>query len=812
MRGTVYPPGAADRLAELRVHGIDITGDILHLFVPDWQKLDQTSDKSLHDLAGIIAETMSIHAAATELMETEPWDLAAVYFAGIDHFSHRFMRYHARKRSRPGATDPALFRDIVANAYRYHDLMLGRLIQLAGPDAAVMVASDHGFHSDSMLPDYIPAEAAGPAVEHRDFGIFCLKAPGVRAGERIHGAGVLDIAPTILHLFGLPAGADMDGKVLVNAFLDRALPARIPTWDEVPGKDGQHPPERHHDGASSLESLRQLVDLGYISPPTGDSARMVTECVAENKYNLARACMDAGDFHQAAEILEALIAGDNEQIRYHQHLFQCRLAQRRYHDCAQLLDALGVTCPEMAQRVAEELKRRRTDEPDKSLAEFDEPSARRELFDRRAMAEKLGGYAFERLLMRCSLLLSRAEPEDRETARPLLDQLAASRRLRRPLAMFLAESYAQLGDDARALDWIKRIRRIDRDNWRAIALEARIHHAAGRYREAADRAVESLALVYFQPILHHLLGATLLRLGDTRTAEQEFRVALAQAPGLAAAHDALAALLRRDTTRIGEASVHMAQAESLRKRRAAKPPVASLSKQPAPLVRVFERSGETPSGRADIITVVTGLPRTGTSMMMQMLAAAGVPAYTDGERGADPDNPHGYYEHKAATRLHEDASWLPAAHGRAVKIVAPLLPYLSKNERYRLIFMHRPLEEVVASQRVMLQRMERDGGRLDDGALMRAYTGQLVPYKAGWSDERKFRCLPSAMLTRSPILPAWPHGWRDFLAPRSTPTQRPPPSMHRFAIMEVRAGHRIVPMRLRPTGSETRADPCWPGA
>ena len=141
--------------------------------------------------------------------------------------------------------------------YRYHDLMLGRLMQLAGPEAAVMVASDHGFHSDSMLPDYIPAEAAGPAVEHRDFGIFCLKAPGVRAGERIHGAGVLDIAPTILHLFGLPAGADMDGKVLVNAFLDRALPARIPTWMN---------PRQGRATSAGASSRRRVI--ARIAPPT----------------------------------------------------------------------------------------------------------------------------------------------------------------------------------------------------------------------------------------------------------------------------------------------------------------------------------------------------------------------------------------------------------------------------------------------------------------------------------------------------------------------------------------------------------------
>jgi Flp pilus assembly protein TadD len=68
--------------------------------------------------------------------------------------------------------------------------------------------------------------------------------------------------------------------------------------------------------------------------------------------------------------------------------------------------------------------------------------------------------------------------------------------------MFLAQSYSKLGDDTQALDWIRRICRIDRDNWRAVAPEARIHHKADRFRDAAARAVDSLALVYFQPALH----------------------------------------------------------------------------------------------------------------------------------------------------------------------------------------------------------------------------------------------------------------------------------------------------------------------
>ena len=726
MPGTISPPALAGRLADLRVHPSELNGDILRLFVPDWQKVDQDKDKSLHDLAGIIAETMSIHAAATELMETEPWDLAAVYFSGIDHFSHRFMRYHARKRSRTAAAHPALFRDIVANAYRYHDLMLGRLIQLAGPDTAVMVASDHGFHSDGMLPDYIPAEAAGPAVEHRDFGIFCLKGAGVRQGENIHGVSVLDIAPTILHLFGLPVGTDMDGKVLINAFGDQSLPARIPTWDDVQGNDGRHPPERHYDGASSVESLRQLVDLGYISPPSGDAAKMAADCVAESRYNLARAHMDAGDLDPAAEILQDLIADDADQMRYHQHLFNCRLAQRRYDDCAQLLDRLDETCPAMAARAADELKRRRTETQDKALANSDNPSGRRELFDRRALAEKLGGHAFERLLMRCTLLLARAKTDDKQAARPLLDQLAASRRLRRPLAMFLAQSYSELGDDAQALDWIRRIRRIDRDNWRAIALEARIHYKAGRFRDAADRAVDSLALVYFQPAVHHLLGAALLELNDVKAAEQEFQVALAQAPGFVAAHNSLAAMLRRDPARLGEASVHMARAEQLRTRRP-QTPAAPRPDQTTRAVRPFERGTDMcPGNRDQTIIIVAGLPRSGTSMMMQILAAGGIAPHTDNRRAADPDNPRGYYEHSAAMRLHQDTAWVSEAHGKALKIVAPLLLYLPPGEQYRLIFMHRPLDEIVASQHAMLQRLGRSGGRLNGADLGRALTSQLV--------------------------------------------------------------------------------------
>jgi predicted AlkP superfamily phosphohydrolase/phosphomutase/tetratricopeptide (TPR) repeat protein len=724
--GTVWPPAWAARLAELRVHGREMSGDMLRLFVPEAASIDQQQDRSLSDLAGIIAETMSIHAAATELLAHEPWDLAAVYFTGIDHFSHRFMRHHAGKARQPeNGSDPALFAGVVPAAYRYHDAMLGRLMQLAGPDAAVMIVSDHGFHSDHLLPDEIPAEAAGPAVEHRDFGVFCLKGPGVRRGARIYGASVLDVAPTVLHLYGLPSGADMDGKVLINAFEKPQLLPAIPSWDALAGEDGCHPKERQHDGTASVEAMKQLVALGYVAPPGEDSGRAVAECVEENRYNLARALIDAGDCDRAADILRALVAADPTQIRYHRHLFQCLLRRRRFGECGKLLDALDRTAETGSREAAAELKRRRAARPDTAVTATD----RREMFERRRLAARLDGFAGDRLLMRCRLALGRGvAPAQRAEARALLDQLASHRRLRRGLALFLAEGFLLVREHDRALDLVQQARRRDREDWRAIALEARIHQAARRDDAAIACAVQSLSLVYFQPFLHHLMGLSLRRQGARARAEQAFRIALSQAPGLVAAHDELFRLLSDDPARIGEATFYRAQAELLRGRaREPQPAAAAAPAEPAftaaPVVSVRPQAA---IDRSRVVTVVTGLPRSGTSMMMQMLAAGGILPYTDGRRQADDDNPRGYFEHEQATRLHEDPSWIPQARGKAVKLVLQLLPFLPRGESYRVILLRRNLDEVVASQRAMLERLGRAGAGLSGAELAGVYAGQLA--------------------------------------------------------------------------------------
>jgi hypothetical protein len=112
-------------------------------------------------------------------------------------------------------------------------------------------------------------------------------------------------------------------------------------------------------------------------------------------------------------------------------------------------------------------------------------------------------------------------------------------------------------------------------------------------------------------------------------------------------------------------------------------------------------------------------------MMMQMLFAAGHPCLTDQVRPADIDNPRGYFEFEKAKRLRTDASWLSEARGKAVKIIAQLLPFLPSQYNYRVIFMERDFDEILASQHAMLERQKRKGAKLSNERLRETFCLQV---------------------------------------------------------------------------------------
>lgn len=125
------------------------------------------------------------------------------------------------------------------------------------------------------------------------------------------------------------------------------------------------------------------------------------------------------------------------------------------------------------------------------------------------------------------------------------------------------------------------------------------------------------------------------------------------------------------------------------------------------------------------IIVVSGLPRSGTSMMMQMLSDGGLPLLTDALRGADADNPRGYYEFEPVRRTRRDHQWLDDAVGKAVKVIHLLLFDLPTDRRYRVILMRRDVQEVIQSQAAMLARTGRQGAALSAAKLAEVFTRQM---------------------------------------------------------------------------------------
>jgi hypothetical protein len=153
----------------------------------------------------------------------------------------------------------------------------------------------------------------------------------------------------------------------------------------------------------------------------------------------------------------------------------------------------------------------------------------------------------------------------------------------------------------------------------------------------------------------------------------------------------------------------------------------------------------------DVVIVVSGIPRAGTSMVMQMLEAGGVPALTDGLRAADEDNPRGYFEDERVKRLGHDASWISEASGKAIKIVTPLISYLPAGLHYRVILIERDLDQALASQAQMLIRRASDLQDSPDrrAKLKAAFAGSIVRAKAHIGK------LPGSMLlniTRTAVL------------------------------------------------------------
>jgi predicted AlkP superfamily phosphohydrolase/phosphomutase len=327
--GTIYPPDLAAELAPLRLRPQELRRTELQSFIPDAVRIDVTQDDRLLKCAVILAETATTHAAATWIVEHRPWDFMAVLYDSIDHFSHMFMDYDPPKQPHVSQEDFEKYRHVLSTAYRFHDLMLGRLLQLAGDDLTVVLVSDHGFLSGEHRLKETDKTLEGLSRWHRPQGVCVLHGPNIRRGVQLSDASLLDVTPTILRLFGLPRGQDMDGRAWLDAMDVDGEPAPIASWDDVPGEAGLHRHDLRQDPSDSLKVLRHLIDLGYLKAPDADVQQAIDECVETNQFNLGRALLDAGLADEARSVLESLVRKHVNHRGYEAAFAQACSAARR---------------------------------------------------------------------------------------------------------------------------------------------------------------------------------------------------------------------------------------------------------------------------------------------------------------------------------------------------------------------------------------------------------------------------------------------------------------------------------------------------
>jgi predicted AlkP superfamily phosphohydrolase/phosphomutase/tetratricopeptide (TPR) repeat protein len=702
-RNAVHPPRLAEILADLRMHPDLLTPEMVEPFIPLAREIDQDKDKRLAGCMRTLCECVGIHSAAAWLMDNEPWDFFAVYYDAIDHFCHGFMRYHPPRQSWISERDFDLYHNVVTQAYEFHDQMLGTLLRKAGGDVTVILMSDHGFHPDHLRLAAIPDIPAGPAIEHRDFGILAMRGAGIRTGELLHGASVLDIAPTIFSLYGLPVGEDMDGKVLTQALVEPAAPVSIPTWEDVPGPDGRHPPHTRLDPVAAHEALEQMIELGYIERPDHNREVAVTKTIQELRYNLGEAYQDDDRHSEALEIFRELHKADPDEQRFAVRLFASCQALGLTGEMREIVDDLDGRRRALFEEAAPMLAEFR-----RLLAERNEEEVREEERPEYRRVKNLARFQPAAVdYLKAQVLTAEKRYEE---ALASLENVRRAHVVRPGLFLQTADLYLKLGRAKDAEHVYRKALEIDPDNAQAHVGVCRVALRRRRFAGAAQSALDALQRLYRYPLAHYLLGQALTGLRDYPRAADAMRVAISLNPNFPEAHMRLAALLENRLGTEAEAAGHRALAKSMRARRK---PVRAVVDAAERVERAVAPAG--PGGvaaemppLAECLVVVSGLPRSGTSMIMQMLAAGGMPVLADGLREPDEDNPRGYVEFEPVKNLMRDSRWLTENRGKAVKIVAPLMAALPSGLPCRVILCERDLEEVLDSQQRMLERRGRE--------------------------------------------------------------------------------------------------------
>ncbi|WP_299226998.1 alkaline phosphatase family protein [uncultured Psychroserpens sp.] len=647
LKGTIHPESFVEKLHDLRMFPYEVTEAHILPCIPKAREIDQDKDNGLNTFAKILSENTSVHAAATNLIRTTNWDFMAVYYDLIDHFCHAFMKFHPPKQNSVSQHKFDIYKDAVVSAYKIQDMMLERTMDLVDDDTTIILMSDHGFESAKKRISKMPKYPAAPALEHRQFGIFVASGPNIKKNQKVFGLGLIDIAPTILHMFNLPIGNDMDGKVALDIFKSTQLPTYIDSWETVKGDFAELENDiNSNDLLSDRETMQQLVDLGYIDKPDEDIEIAILKTQCELKHNLARVYLGKKDYNTSNKLLLELI--ETDYPTYQKHDVEGKNKKRSIIQGIKEGDSVVDVIPFYMDLLTISLIQNKFDKAEHYLSKL-------RILDKKF---ELNTYFSE-----AKILVAKGKVNQ---ALNLL-QKAKDKRPNGDVWYQIGKIYVQLNDYEKAKEAFENAIDFEVDRAKYHQALATVLLRLDDFETAAEHALTAIELVKYFPEAHYALGEALEKLGDLDNAKLAYEMASKLKPKEHVR--AKAAIDNLDEKRL-ESSL--------------------ISQKP------------NYKHRKDQIVIVSGLPRSGTSLMMQMLHKGGLEVLTDENRKPDASNPKGYFEYDPVMSIHKDNSWLELAKNKTVKVVAPLLKFLDPQYRYKVVFMNRDLTELVKSQQKMI--------------------------------------------------------------------------------------------------------------
>lgn len=319
--GTYWPEDIGRELDAKRVSPEDIGANVISQYIPDWRKIDQKRDRRIGQLRLFLAADYSYQTAALALLKEAKWDFAALRFPALAPISRLFLSHHL---SLPGGSNQAevqLYHPVIRASCRILDEMIRQLVERAGPETTVIIVSGHGVRTQAIPPGGFPPRDKDSWKS--PYGIFLACGPKFAPDALLHGAGVLDIAPTVLTWFGLPIGDDMEGRVLIESFADIPEVTRVDSWE---------------------------TDMGISRPPDQEDSTLAPNPVfvglrRESEWNFVQSCLDAARYAEALPTLDRLFREFPERVELGHALFQCQLALGRLTEAADTLEVALESLP-----------------------------------------------------------------------------------------------------------------------------------------------------------------------------------------------------------------------------------------------------------------------------------------------------------------------------------------------------------------------------------------------------------------------------------------------------------------------------------